>query len=296
MLGIPANTSTAVEATRDKAKMRGLFASARVPQPTYRTAARGDVARRAVEIGYPCVVKPRGLSASRGVIRVNNEQEASTADQRVRAIVATAGGNAEATLLVEEFIPGEEVAVEAMLVDGILTVLALLDKPDPLDGPYFEETLFIAPSRHAPAVTDQIVEAMQSGTLALGLVSGPVHGEVRIGPHGVIVLEIAARSIGGLCGRALTFGLLGESLESVIIRSALGLPGSGLDRASNATGVLMVPIPTAGRLKAINGVSDALAIEGVTDFAQTIPDGRAVTPLPSSLERCIRTRNIAGRC
>jgi hypothetical protein len=214
------------------------------------------------------------------VIRVNNEAEASDADQRIRAIVANAGGNAEATLLVEEFIPGGEVAVEGMLVSGALTVLALLDKPDPLDGPYFEETLFVAPSRHEPAIIEEIAQAIQSGTRALGLVSGPVHGEVRIGPSGVVVLEIAARSIGGLCGRALTFGLLGESLESVIIRSALGLPGSGLDRAASATGVLMVPIPTAGRLLAIDGVADALAIEGITEFDQTIPTGKIVTPLP----------------
>lgn len=280
ILGIPSNPSGAVEATRDKAKMRGLFANAGVAQPPYRLADRGQVGAIGIEVGFPCVVKPRGLSASRGVIRVDNADEATEAERRIRVIVDAAGGNADATLLVEEFVPGEEVAVEGMLIDGALTVLAVLDKPDPLVGPFFEETMFVAPSRHNDAILAEIIAVAQAATRALGLVVGPIHAELRLGPSGVVMLEIAARSIGGLCGRALTFGLLGESLESVILRGALGMPGSGLDGSAAATGVVMLPIPTAGTLTSIEGAADVLAIEGVTEFDQTIPNGKAVTPLP----------------
>ena len=280
ILGIASNPAGSVAATRNKVQMRGLLASAGVSQPAFRVAGRSAVAAMAADLGYPCVVKPRGLSASRGVIRVDNAQEAEVAEERIRQIVADSGGDPDEDLLVEAFVPGPEVAVEGMIVRGELVVLALLDKPDPLDGPYFEETMFVTPSRHAPHIQEEIVRVVDGATASLGLVSGPVHAEVRIGPHGVVLIEVAARPIGGLCGRALTFGLLGESLESVIIRGALGMPGAGTDSAVAATGVLMIPIPEAGRLIAIDGVEEALAVEGVTEFDQTIAIGRTVRQLP----------------
>ena len=280
ILGVATNPVSAATATRNKAQMRRLLASAGVPQPAFRVADRAAVPTNARDLGYPCVVKPPGLSASRGVIRVDTDHEAMVAEARVRHIVADAGGDPDVGLLVERFVPGPEVALEGMLIGGELTVLALLDKPDPLDGPYFEETMFVTPSRHTRHIQHEIVDVVGDAIHALGLVSGPVHAEVRIGPDGPVVIEIAARPIGGLCGRALTFGLLGESLEAVIIRGALGMPGTGLDRAAAAAGALMIPIPQAGRLVNIDGVDGALAVEGVTEFDQTIANGTTVVPLP----------------
>ncbi len=280
ILGVSTNPVGAVSATRDKAHMRGLLANAGVPQPRYQLAKRGAVGSCAVNIGFPCVIKPRGLSGSRGVIRIDALDEADVVEERIRHIVDDSGDDPDAELVVESFIPGDEVALEGMLVDGELVVLALLDKPDALDGPYFEESMFITPSRHDPSVRSEIAAVVQASTRALGLVTGPVHAEIRLGPRGVMVIEVAARSIGGLCGRALTFGLLGESLESLILRSALSLPGKDLDVAAPATGVMMIPIPRAGTLIAVDGVEDALAIDGVTEFDQTIPNGKPVIPLP----------------
>ena len=280
LLGIPSNPAAAAAATRDKALMRRLLSIAGVNQPAFRLASRSTVAMEARDLGYPCVVKPRGLSASRGVIRVDTDGEAVAAETRVRQIVSDAGGDPDEELLVESFVSGPEVALEGMIVGGELIVLALLDKPDPLDGPYFEETMFTTPSRHARHLQEEVSKVVRDATDALGLVSGPVHAEARIGPDGVVLIEVAARPIGGLCSRALTFGLLGESLESVIIRSAIGLPGTGLDRAAAASGVLMIPIPAAGRLVTIEGISEALAVGGITEFDQTIADGKIVQPLP----------------
>jgi len=280
MLGLPANPVAAVISTRDKAHMRALLDGASVSQPVFALASLGEVPVAAARIGFPCVVKPRRLSASRGVIRVDNPTEATAAEARIREIVACFPGDVDEPLLVEGFVSGSEVAVEGMLVNGDLSVLAILDKPDPLEGPYFEETMFVTPSRHADALQAEIAAITQSATDALGLVTGPVHAEVRLGAEGVVLIEVAARSIGGLCGRSLTFGLLGESLEVLIVRSALGLPGAGLNRAAVATGVLMLPIPEEGALAGINGVDDALGVDGITDFAQTIPDGGDIVPLP----------------
>ncbi|MCL1692448.1 MAG: ATP-grasp domain-containing protein, partial [Actinomycetia bacterium] len=280
LLGHSSNPPAAVMATRDKARMRGLLAGGRVPQPAYLVAAVGEVPAAAAAIGFPVVVKPRGLSASVGVIRVDDEVGARAVETRIRSIVAAVTGDSGASLLVEAFVPGAEVAVEGMLVDGDFSVLALLDKPDPLDGPFFEETLFVTPSRHPSHVRMDVVRIVGDAVAALGLVSGPIHAEVRIGPAGVTIIEVAARSIGGLCGRALTFGLLRESLESLIIRSALGLPGSGAWSEAFAAGAMIVPIPRAGRLMAVEGVSEALDVPGIIGFEQTIPVGRRLVPLP----------------
>ncbi len=280
LLSIPANPVAAVSSTRDKAHMRALLKGADVSQPAFALASVGEVPSVAQGLGFPCVVKPRRLSASRGVIRVDTTAEATAAEKRTREIVSCMPGDEDEPLLVEGFVSGPEVAVEGMLVDGVLRVLAILDKPDPLEGPYFEETMFVTPSRHDDAVREEIVRVTRSAARALGLVSGPVHAEVRLGAQGVVLIEIAARSIGGLCGRSLSFGLFGESLELLILRSALGLPGSGLDRAAAATGVLMLPIPIEGTLVAIGGIEEALTTDGITDFSQTIPNGRKVVPLP----------------
>jgi glutathione synthase/RimK-type ligase-like ATP-grasp enzyme len=279
-LGLRTNPVGAVVATRDKAEMRGRIANTAVPQPRFRTADPGMVAAAAAELGFPCVVKPRGLSGSRGVIRVDSTDEARSAESRIRDIVADAGGDRDGPLLVESFVSGAEVAVEGILVNGRLTVLALLDKPNPMDGPFFEETMFVTPSRHAVDIQNEIAEVTEAAAVALGLVTGPIHAEVRCGPIGVILIEIAARSIGGLCGRALSFGLLGESLESLILRSALGLPGAGTNAATPAAGVLMLPIPMHGNLVSIDGVDDALETPGITEFDQSIANGRTVVPLP----------------
>ena len=279
-LGLTSNPVSSVAMTRDKAHMRGLLASAGIPQPRFTLAGDGEVPGRTEEIGYPCVVKPRSLSASLGVIRVDSDSEAQMAEGRIRRIIADQGGDASATLLVEEFIPGFEVAVEGLVSDGEFRVLAILDKPDPLDGPFFEETIFVTPSRLTGTVQQQITEVVRSAVEALGLATGPIHAEVRIGSDGPVVIEVAARSIGGLCGRALTFGLLGESLESLILRSALGLVGADSKVAASATGVMMVPIPGSGTLASVSGVEDALAVAGVTSIDQTMPVGRPVVPLP----------------
>ena len=199
------------------------------------------MASAATEVGYPCVVKPVSRSASQGVIRVDDAIQAATAGARVRAIV----GDSPEPLLVERFVSGAEVAVEGLLREGQLEVLAVFDKPDPMDGPYFEETIYVTPSRQPPAVLAAIEATAARAAAALGLVEGPVHVELRIGAADVVtVLELAARSIGGLCARALRFGA-GVSLEEVIIRHALGLGLDGLAPEPDASGVMMLPIRSA---------------------------------------------------
>jgi biotin carboxylase len=276
-LGLRHNPPNAVAATRDKAAMRERLAAASLPQPAYRIVAHGaDIASAATEVGYPCVVKPVSRSASQGVIRVDDAIQAAAAGIRIRAIV----GDGPEPLLVERFVPGAEVAVEGLLLGGRLEVLAVFDKPDPMDGPFFEETIYVAPSRQPASVLADLEATVARAAAALGLREGPVHAELRIGTAGALmILELAARSIGGLCARALRFGA-GVSLEEVIIRDALGLGMDGLTRETQASGVMMLPIRSGGVLDRVSGQERALAIEGVVGVEISIASGRPVVPLP----------------
>jgi len=281
-LGLPNNPPAAVARTRDKAAMRRAFAQAGVPQPRFALLPCGaDVAAVAREVGFPCVIKPLGLSGSRGVIRADDAEQARATAERVRGILAAADEPADALLLVESYLhlPGVEVAIEGLLRGGRLEVLAVFDKPDPLEGPYFEETLYVTPSRLPPGVLTEVKALTGRAADALGLREGPVHAELRVDGDHVSVLELAARSIGGLCSRALRFGA-GVSLEQVILRHAVGLGLEDVARESTASGVMMIPIPGAGVLEAVEGQEEAWAVEGIGGLEITIARGRPVVPLP----------------
>jgi len=269
-LGLAHNPPEAAARTRDKRALRDALAAAEVPQPRYAEITDLD---HLPDVGYPCVVKPAGLSASQGVIRADDEAAALAAARRADVIACGA------PLLVEEYVSGFEVAVEGLLRDGELEVLAVFDKPDPLVGPYFEETLYVTPSRFAPAVLAQVEQLTQRAARALDLLEGPVHAELRIDGRDVRVIDVAARSIGGLCARALRFGA-GISLEEVILRHAVGLPLDGLVREDAASGVMMIPIPRSGTLRAVEGQDEARAVDGIVGLEISIGPGRPVVALP----------------
>ncbi len=279
-LGLVHNPPAAAALTRDKAAMRRRLAQAGVPQPAFTVVDGGtDAAVAAADIGFPAVLKPLTLSGSRGVIRADTPEAAATAAVRIRRMLPPSNSDSPAPLLVEQFVPGEEVAVEGLLRRGTLDTLAIFDKPDPLVGPYFEETLYVTPSR-LPTDTQRAVEEVTSLAVAgLGLTDGPVHAEMRVDGDAVAVIEVAARSIGGLCARSLRFGL-GVSLESLILRHALNLPLRDTTAAHAASGVMMLPIPRAGVLVDVRGQAEALDVPGIVGLEITIARGGWVEPLP----------------
>jgi len=283
-LGLKANSLSAARAARDKHAMRRCLASAGVPVPRFRLVKlAGDPGALAEGVEYPCVLKPLMLSASRGVIRANDAREFVTAFRRIAAILEHAASapadEARQALLVEEFVPGREVALEGLLVGGTLHVLALFDKPDPLDGPFFEETIYVTPSRLSKTGQDRIAAVTRDACSALGLTEGPIHAELRVNDRGPFVLEVAARSIGGLCARTLRFGT-GLGLEELILCHALGRPLESLERERRSAGVMMIPIPRAGRLTAVRGIEEAAAVDAIEEVAITMHPGQEVVPLP----------------
>lgn len=280
-LGLPHNPPEAAEAARDKGLMRRLFAEAGVASPVFRRFPLAmdprDIAR---QVTFPCVVKPLRLSGSRGVIRADDPEQLVAAFTRLKRILLGDGNPLDATdILVEDFIPGVEVALEGLLTDGSLHTLALFDKPDPLDGPFFEETIYVTPSRLPDATQRAIADCAAAAARAIGLRDGPVHAELRVNDHGPWMLEIAGRSIGGLCSTTLEFGS-GMCLEELILRHALGFAIPSYDRSGSAAGVMMIPIPKGGILKAIHGVEEAQAVPHVEGVEISIKPHTAVVPLP----------------
>ena len=284
-LALSHNSVASVRAARNKHRTRQILAQAGLPSPRF-WCVPSDVnpAQVAPEISFPCVLKPLFLSASRGVIRADTPVQFVAAFQRLCALlqlpeVAARGGALAQQILIETFIPGQEVALEGLLIRGELHVLALFDKPDPLDGPFFEETLYVTPSR-LPATVQQAVATCTAQTArALGLREGPLHAELRVNNAGPWVLEVAARSIGGLCSRTLRFGA-GVSLEALILHQALGRDPTAYERETLASGVMMLPIPHRGLLHAVRGQELAKQIPGIEALDLTIPLGHEVIPLP----------------
>jgi len=229
-------------------------------------------------ITYPCVMKPTSLSASQGVVRVNNRDEFLAGASRLKRLLESAEIQATREpnldrMIVEDYLPGREVAVEGLLTGGELRVLAIFDKPDPLEGPYFEETIYVTPSRLTETEQELIKRSFVEATRALGLTHGPVHGEFRVNERGVWPIEVAARPIGGLCARALRFQIEDAhepiGLEELLLRHALSLPGRDAPRETAASGVLMIPVPTSGILEKVEGAEEARAVAGVTQLEIT---------------------------
>ncbi|HTM47400.1 MAG TPA: ATP-grasp domain-containing protein [Bryobacteraceae bacterium] len=281
-LGIPYNDPPAVEAAGNKFLSRRRLAAAGLPVPEFfRVPIDSDPAAAAARASYPCVLKPLGLSASRGVIRAGSPDAFVTAFRRIEALLIRPEIRAlreEQTryLQVESFIEGKEYALEGVLTEGRLQTLALFEKPDPLDGPFFEETIYIAPARVEPG---PLIEAAGRAVGALGLTHGPVHAEMRFDGRRAVVLEAAARPIGGLCAKALRFDG-GMALEELLLRHAAGEDVSGIRRESSASGVMMIPIDRGGIYEGVEGVDGALRTAGVEEIEITAKIGQKLEPLP----------------
>jgi biotin carboxylase len=339
-LGIPYNHPGSVEACRSKFRMREVFRDAGLPTPWFRTLNLDPLPEPSLSgISYPCVLKPLSLSASRGVIRANNREEFIAAAKRIRKLLESPElrSSGEANLdriLVEGYIPGREVAVEGVVIEGLLRVLAIFDKPDPLEGPYFEETIYVTPSRLTPTQQRAIHQSAQETARAVGLTHGPVHAEFRIGvDHAgtdqVWPLEIAARPIGGLCAKTLRFVAGSDrtpknldptsstdtaasiGLEELLLRHALHEPVDKWEREQVASSVMMIPVPSSGVLERIegeeaarktSGISELLITARLHDYIEAWPEGSsylgflfAKSATPQDAEQALRAAHAKLR-
>jgi biotin carboxylase len=287
-LGLPGNPPESVEMCRNKLRQRETLWRANIPVPDFFSFSLSeDLDSVLARVKYPCVLKPLSLSASQGVIRANNGDEFRAALLRIKALLESPEIQVQREpnldrLLVESYIPGREVAIEGLVTNGALRVLAVFDKPDPLEGPYFEETIYVTPSRLPPSDQRGLIDCAAKSITALGLTTGPIHAEFRINEQGPWVIEIAPRPIGGLCAGTLRFGKEKISLEELILRHALGMEGSDLELEDSAAGVMMIPVPRSGVLEDVQGlelaekVSDIEAIRITArthDFIAAWPEG-----------------------
>ncbi len=275
-LGVRANDPEAAAATRDKRRQRALLGAAEVPQPRFDTISPSEDGEQvAAGVGYPLVIKPVDRAAGQGVIKVDRPDELAPALSRARAIVGEA-----APLLIEEFMWGEEVALEGLVRDGELTTLAVFDKPDAVEGPYFPETILVTPSRLDEGAQAECRRVAAAALSAIGIGHGPVHVEMKVDGDVVRVIEVAARSIGGLCSRSLNFGLLGTTLETLILRNAIGMEKPELRREASASGVLMIPIPRPGKFTDISGLDRVRELGHISAIDITATPGSRVQPPP----------------
>lgn len=275
LLGIPGNPPSAVEVCRNKLRQREVLEAAGVRVPTFFSVAlTDDLAQVMPRVKFPCVAKPLSLAASQGVIRANNPDEFKRAVNRIQLLLTSPEVQvlrepALDRLLVETYIPGREVAIEGLISEGSVRVLAIFDKPDSLEGPYFEETIYVTPSRLPADVQVALEDCTVKTVRALGLTTGPLHAEFRVNDAGPWVLEAAPRPIGGLCSQALRFGPERTSLEELLVRQALGLGGDELPREQAASGVMMIPVPRSGIFEGVDGLEEAEEVHGIDEIRIT---------------------------
>jgi biotin carboxylase len=302
VLGIPWHTPEGALASVDKRRSRAALAASGLPSPSFdvipvdlapRSPNLALLEPRTSNLRYPCVLKPVGLSGSRGVIRADTREEFAAAFYRIRALLArpqvrVARAGLEDEILVEEFIPGQEFAIEGVLTRGVLTTFAIFDKPDRLDGPFFEETIYVTPSRLPADLQRRVSSRIQAAARALGLTHGPVHAECRVNGGRIYVLEVAARPIGGLCSRGLRFANQvddnGErvSLENVLLRHAIGESIGQWGREPRAAAVMMIPIPASGLFRGVVGEEQAWAVPGVEEIRITAKTDQVLEPVPEA--------------
>jgi biotin carboxylase len=291
--GLAGNPPAAAEWSRNKLAARDAFRGAGLLTPVFQVMPIDVPAvPLAAIVSYPAVVKPLALSGSRGVMRVNDAREFVPAFERLRRLLNASDVRVEQEAahdlaLVEAFIPGREFAVEGVLTGGVFQPFAVFDKPDPLDGPFFEETIYVTPSSAPAATQDAIIATVGRAAAALGLHHGPVHAECRVNDRGVFILEVAARPIGGLCSRALRFDDpaappegAAVSLEHVLLRHAIGDDITGVRREARASGVMMIPIPAPGVFRRVDGIEDARKVPLIEDVRITAKTDAVLTPLP----------------
>ena len=286
-LQLTGNSPESVIGTRDKSELRRSLDAHGVRSPWWQVYRFEDESP-ATSLSYPVVVKPLGLNGSRGVMRANDPVSFERAVDRLRKLLSTRSAAQECgeladRYLVEGYIPGTEVALEGLLRDGELHTLAVFDKPDPLDGPFFEETIYLTPSRLPDQQIEEIVETARRSAEALGLCDGPLHAELRLNDEGAWPVDVAARTIGGLCARTLRFGA-GMSLEEIVLRHAISAPLETLNREATAAGVMMMPIVGRGRIKAILGLDEAAAVPLIEDIEMEARVGDMLVPLPEGAD------------
>ena len=281
-LGVAFHSPLSIQTSQNKHQAREAFRATGLLVPTFRRLPI-SASPTGEDETYPCVLKPLALSGSRGVIRANNPVEFRAAWHRIAKLLNSGEirerrDEADGFIQIETYIPGREFAIEGLLTKGRLRVLAIFDKPDPLEGPFFEETVYVTPSRESVEVQARIVEAMELAVAAVELSDGPLHGECRVNDAGVWVLEVAGRPIGGLCAKALSFNG-GQPLEELVLRHALGEEfDAQLD--GPASGVMMIPVPGAGVLERVKGVDEARQVPGITDVIITAKESERLVPLP----------------
>jgi biotin carboxylase len=288
-LGLPGNPPEAVRASRNKLASRQAFQQAGLPTPAFFDVSVTDDAHALeARCTYPAVIKPLALAGSRGVMRVDRASDLLWAFERLTRLMTSPDilnerDEVHGRALVESYIPGNEFAIEGVMTEGAFRPFVIFDKPDPLVGPFFEETIYVTPSRAQQAVQESIVDQVAAAARALGLWHGPIHAECRVNAGGVYVLEVAARPIGGLCARAVRFTGPEKScvpLEEVLLRHSLGEDITPWRPSPGASGVMMIPIPRRGVYRGVHGVNDAAVVPGIDDVRITAKADELLVPLP----------------
>ncbi len=279
LLQLPHNSPRAAFCSQRKDIARAELALSACPVPLHCLIdLQQPLQKQMAGLPWPCVIKPLNMSASRGVIRADNEAAFMAACQRIKPIIQENQHDfTRHHVLVEEYIDGVEIAFEGYLHNAQLHPITIFDKPEPLIGPFFEETIYVTPSRLEADLQAKILQRVQQACDAYGLTTGAVHAECRIDERDIWILEVASRTIGGDCARMLDNKNF--SIEELAISLAIDAPIKA-ELPDQARGVMMIPIKEKGLLKRVEGLLAARDVPHIDQVEMIIPPGHEMIPLP----------------
>jgi hypothetical protein len=278
--GLPANSPLSAKVSRRKDNSRVAQREAGLVTPWFTVVTSNQQGGYVVpaEVNYPCVAKPVTLSASRGVIRVDNEQQLVAALSRIFGIIESSGPEHPRVVLIESYIPGSEYVVEGLLSGGNWQTIIIFGKPNPLEGPFFEETIYIAPPDLEIGVKRNMIEVVRRACAVYGLEHGPIHAECRVNEAGVWLIELTPRTIGGKCSRLFELGT-SVALEDIVILNSLGRQVS-ISPPTEFIGVMMIPVPGPGIVRRIEGINAASSVEHIEAIEIDVKPGQQLVPWP----------------
>ena len=246
LLNVKGNNTKSINNAMNKLESRNIFNSISEIKIQNAIVEKIEDIELFINENGTSVLKPIYGTASKSVIKIESFQENKVAVEKLMQDCS------DQDLIIEEFVDGSEYALEGNLINSELNKIVIFDKPINYKEPYFEESIYIAPTGLPDKTQKEIVNLIGKACKKLGLENGPVHVEFKIHNKEIFIIEINPRMIGGLCSRCLSFGLFKTSLEEIALHAFLNNELKSIDLLSNFVGVLMIPTPISGKFISIN--------------------------------------------
>jgi isopentenyl diphosphate isomerase/L-lactate dehydrogenase-like FMN-dependent dehydrogenase/biotin carboxylase len=279
-LDLPGNRIDVAEDTTNKIKMRIRLREQSIPEPEFHACwTYNDVLKASEQLGFPFVIKPADNMGARGVIKVEKPEVIRFAYERAK------NASPRGEIIAEGFMDGPELSIDALVWEEEIYITGVADRIIEFP-PYFVETGHIMPTNLPADLVQDGIDVFKRGIGALGIETGAAKGDIKLTAKGAMVGEIASRLSGGFMSAYTYPYSTGVNLIRAALHIALGEPPGDLSEKYSRVAVERAIIPGSGTVRDIQGIDQALSIEGVKNVFVTTSVGETVHIPTSNVEKC----------